>query len=180
MVSAFVSKLHKDSCDGVPWLVRSRSPQSVQGLAAPASLDMASRSAETTGRWTGASLVRTCPSVMKLTYFRGDSEHEVFISFHWGKSIVGLRIAKPWGQQWSGWHGSWSHTELGGLVVYMHYTGRATKARKHHFRLVGHRVYEFWQWQDIHIRATAEMVTLLLMPAQLADVAHEDADWTAV
>ena len=137
---------------------------------------MANRSAEPTRRWPVASPERTCPSVMKLTYYWAGRRHEVFITFHRGDSIVGLRV----GCQWSGWHGNWSHTEDGGLVVRMHYAGRANKMRPHHFRRVGPRVYEFWQWLDTHIRATAEMVTLLLMPAQLADVVHDDADWTAV
>jgi hypothetical protein len=107
---------------------------------------------------------------MKLTYYRAGLRREVFITFHqatasWAlaptaNGVVGLGTP---------------NTEL----VRLHYARIANQARPY-LRRVGPWVWEFWQWLDTHIRATAEMVTLLLMPAQLADVVHDDADWTAV
>ena len=56
----------------------------------------------------------------------------------------------------------------------MNFAGRANRLRPHNFERVSGRVYKFRQPHGV--RATAEMQTQLLMPAQLAD---DDSDWTA-
>jgi hypothetical protein len=77
------------------------------------------------------SAVRTCPSVLKLTYDQAAWHHEVFITFHqatasWAlaptaNGVVGLGTP---------------NTEL----VRLHYARIANQAWPHHFRRVGPRV----------------------------------------
>jgi len=62
----------------------------------------------------------------------------------------------------------------------MHDAGMANTPWSHHFRRVGPGFLRILAVaRHPQIRATAEMVTLLLMAAQLANVGH-DTDWTAV
>ena len=85
------------SSNFVPGFVPSNSPRhsannfssgpSSFAVAAPASPTMAYRSA---GRWP-----RTCPSVLRLTHYRKDRRHEVFLSVDLqGNRKVALRISE--------------------------------------------------------------------------------------
>ena len=70
----------------------------------------------------------------------------------------------------------------------MHFTGDADKAWPHYFEWVKPRVYQFQQWGNrcnlSLLQATADMVTELLKPAQLAIMTTELEvrleDWTPV
>ena len=118
--------------------------------------------------------VLTCPSVLQLTYYRRGVRHRLFIAVDIrGNTTVGLRI----GRQWSGWHGRWSHTDTGGLLCHLHYSGRSNLVRPHTFERLASRVYQIWQGQ--YIRAHAEMITMLLIPGQLAD-ADREWEWLAL
>ena len=148
---------------------------------------------------------RTCPSVLRLTYYREDRRHEVLLSFDLqGNRKVALRISEAktqtrnnrgdrgrprWTESsWSDWHGSWCLTDTGGVLITMHFTGDADMAWPHYFEWVKPRVYQFQQWGNrcnrSLLQATADMVTELLMPAQLANTTTElevrFEDWTPV
>ena len=103
-----------------------------------------------------------CPAVLRLHYFRQGWDHHVFIAVDvHGNNVVSLDT----GDQWSGWHGQWDPWDLGGLMIWMSYTGVNDRARPHFFERVMPRVYQLHQSRQI--RVLASMVTRLDLLPQL-------------
>ena len=107
-------------------------------------------------------MVLLCPSVFQLTYYRRGKRHDVLMAWDIrGNPVIALRI----GRQFSGWHGHWDHTSLGGFACRMHYSGNNNKAWMHIFDAVGSGVYQILQGHLI--RAQAKMITWRGMQSQL-------------
>ena len=62
-------------------------------------------------------------------------------------------------------------------VCRLHYSDRSNLVRPHTIERLACCVYQIWQGQ--YIRAHAEMITLLLIPGQLAD-ADREWEWLAL
>ena len=79
------------------------------------------------------SHIPTCPAALQLVCYRQGYRHEIFLAFDiLGNRVVGLDI----GRQWSGWHGQWDPWNLGGLMIWMSYTGVNDLTRPHFFERV--------------------------------------------
>ena len=108
------------------------------------------------------SHIPTCPAALQLVYYRQGYRHEIFLAFDiLGNRVVGLDT----GRQWSGWHGQWDPWDLGGLMIWMSYTGVNDLTRPHFFERVMPRVYQLHQSRQI--RVLASMVTRLDLLPQL-------------
>ena len=108
------------------------------------------------------SHIPTCPAALSLVYYRKNYRHEILLAF----DVLGNRVVNlDTGRQWSGWHGQWDPWNLGGLMIWMSYTGVEDRARPHFFERVMPRVYELNQSRLI--RVFASMVTRLDLLPQL-------------